>query len=409
MNEAVPSFVKNRYSPKESWKDKPFGRPDALFFLKGIQELSDLFTDERPKKIPAYFQHPKFRSSYLLYFLPLQAAKFVTLFKLHPEAVSAALRHGAQQKVLRIADLGAGPATASLAFLLQCLEEKTELPPIEIHAFDTNPQILEDGKSLVELLASHFPKLRGKVSFHGYREPWWQAADLIPGELSLVLLGHMLNEAGRPRGAADRKRAHEDIDRDEAEGERRADEPALRPLSRIMAKTSGGGVLMVEPAHRSTSQLLSRIRDQLFENEIVSDQQTSLWGPCLHAGRCPLGSGRDWCHFSIPTEIPGEWFAFFSKGLGSERLWLKFSYLWVAAPKFPAPTVKADQRRVISDSLTKGHKAPMVLICEPERPGRWFAKVGSLVRRGDLIQIKNERPGWPPFGSQRRDRQAKKD
>src|SRR5688500_7744702 len=83
VDEAGPALVKSRYSPRESWKTKPFTPDDARFFFRGVSELSELFTEERPREMPAYFQHPKFRSSYLLYFLPLQAAKFLSIFRLH--------------------------------------------------------------------------------------------------------------------------------------------------------------------------------------------------------------------------------------------------------------------------------------------------------------------------------------
>ena len=68
IDEVIPQWVKTHYSPRESWKDKPFSKEDARFFFKGINELSQLFTEERPKGLPPYFQHPKYRSSYLLYF-----------------------------------------------------------------------------------------------------------------------------------------------------------------------------------------------------------------------------------------------------------------------------------------------------------------------------------------------------
>src|SRR4051812_38508454 len=73
IDEAIPQLVKDEYSPRESWKGKPFTKEDARFFFKGIHELSELFTEERPKGMPPYFRHPKYRSAYLLYFLPLQA------------------------------------------------------------------------------------------------------------------------------------------------------------------------------------------------------------------------------------------------------------------------------------------------------------------------------------------------
>src|SRR5258708_1057160 len=87
IDEFIPSYVKSNYSPRESWKGKPFGKEDVQFFCKGVMELSELFTEERPRQMPAYLQHPKFRSAYLLYFLPLQMAKFITVFQMHADAL----------------------------------------------------------------------------------------------------------------------------------------------------------------------------------------------------------------------------------------------------------------------------------------------------------------------------------
>jgi hypothetical protein len=360
-DEAIPAWVKSRYSPRESWKGKPFGPPDAAFFSRGIRELSELFTDERPGRLPDYFLQPRFRSSYLLYFLPLQAAKFLTLFHLHSEAIDAALRHGRKTGVLRLLDLGSGPGTASIALLLELLDRKTReapVPEIELHWFDTNAKILKDGEALVELIASHFPGLRGKVRVHAQAEPWWKAAGLVRAPVSLTLVGHVLNETSG------------DI------------ETTARRLEEVLALAEGGGALIVEPAARRPSQQLSKVRDELLEHE-----PRTFWGPCLHAERCPLASGRDWCHFSLPVEIPGRWFRTFSKAIGSERHWLKFSYLWLASAAYKPKPLRAGLRRVISDPL-RGPGGASVLLCEPERPGRMKVGPDSRVRRGDLVDPK---------------------
>jgi len=159
FDETLPAWVKNQYSPRDSWKDKPFSEADAQFFTKGILELSELFTDERPKSVPTYFNHPKFRSSYLLYFLPLQASKFTALFQMHGPALAAALAHAKETGVLRVADLGSGPGTASIALLLELLQKAAEtqgfeIPPVEFDWFDTHRGILEDGRALVEQIAA---------------------------------------------------------------------------------------------------------------------------------------------------------------------------------------------------------------------------------------------------------------
>jgi hypothetical protein len=370
VDEAIPTYVKKQYSPREAWKNKPFSKEDAQFFSRGIEELSELFTEERPRRMPAYFNHPKFRSSYLLYFLPLQAAKFLTVFEMHPRALQAALEHGRAQGVLRIADLGAGPGTASLAFLLKLLslklESGQELPPIELDWLDTNTAIMQDGKALAEQIAENFSRLRGKVTVRTHSTPWWDVAREVPNETSLLLLGHVLNEAPGP-----------------------ASESGMRLWSQLLKdRARGGGTLMIEPAARVPSQHLAQLRDQIFESELLPRSPQSVWGPCLHAEKCPLADGRDWCHFSVPTHIPGVWFKGFSKRLGSERQWVKFSYLWLASEGAWAPMPDPKLRRVVSDPLTtdRNTQAPRtVLLCEPEVVGRMSVPSTRLVWRGDLV------------------------
>ncbi|MBI2712649.1 MAG: hypothetical protein HYX41_07345 [Bdellovibrio sp.] len=367
VDELIPATAKKKYSPKESWKEKPFSKEDARFFFKGIEELSNLFTEERPKGMVPYFNHPKYRCAYLLYFLPLQAAKFLTLFELNPGALKAALQHGREQKVLRIADIGAGPATASLAFLLWILEnEKGEIPRIEFYWSDTQSDILKDGKELVESLSNQFPKLRDKVEIHLSTLPWWKSASRLPDELSLTFLGHVLNESAVPTQMSE----------------------AFWPD--LIDRASGGGVLMVEPAARKSSQYLSRLRNELFSNDCIENTPQRIWGPCLHAGNCPLAEGRDWCHFSVPTKIPGEWFKGFSENLGSERQWVKFSYLWVASASHPAPLPPATARRVISDTLSQGLKATH-LLCEPDEARKWNPPSGVRIWRGDVVKLSKGR------------------
>jgi hypothetical protein len=246
-----------------------------------------------------------------------------------------------------------------------------ELPPIELHWFDTQRTIMEDGKALVETLASNFPKLRDKVRVTLHVDPWWKAAPAMEGqETSLVLVGHVLNEApallspGVPSGR----------------------DFAFRALTSFWRNAQGGGVLIVEPAIRRASQLLSSVRDRLLEDE---GDPSMIWGPCLHAGACPLAEGRDWCHFSVPVEIPGEWFQVFSRKLGSERQWVKFSYLWLAAESAPAPVSSPALRRVVSDPLRKGEATSSdVLICEPGQPGRLRVPASARVHRGDVVNPK---------------------
>ncbi len=373
MDDFMPQWVKNQYSPYENWKNKPFSNKDAQFFLKGIEDLSTLFTEERHHSLFTYFQHAKYRSSYLLYFLPLQAAKFLTLFQLHPKAFQAMMDHGQKNGILRIADLGAGPGTASISLLLHLLSESTgkkdTLPPIEFHWFDLQTSILTDGKALVEALAQSFPKLRDKVTIHLHPHPWWKATPpIIPAtpdfSFSLVFIGHVLNES-----------------------------PTFHWKNnlfwkKLLQKTAGGGILLLEPATRKSSQILCALRNQLFENSLLEQTARHIWGPCLHAGECPLAVGRDWCHFSIPLTIPGQWFKIFSEALSTERHWIKFAYLWLT-PTALAPQPPLQCRRVVSDPLRATPHPTQVLLCEPERTLRWNVPLQQPTKRGDIIHLKD--------------------
>ncbi len=403
VDEIIPTLVKSRYSPRESWKDKPFDAEDARFFSKGVGELSELFTDERPSELPDYFAHPKFRSSYLLYFLPLQAAKFVSLLDMHPEALDATLQHGDKSGTLNVIDLGAGPGTASLALIVKLLDRALALgrdvPKVEFDWYDTNGAILEDGKLIMEQLCGQFPKLRGRVTVRTHVMPWWKILGSLPKETSLVLMGNVLNENKRSMARTQGPASNEE---DGLTRARSAEIESTRLWTELLARAKGGGILLVEPASRRSSQVLSGLRDQLFENQFIPAEATSLWGPCLHAGRCPLAEGRDWCHFSVPIDIPGKWFKNFSERLGSERQWAKFSYLWLASPSphegAPAPKPKAGLRRVVSDPLggwqSKGPSE--VLLCEPEQTVRMPVRAHEQIRRGDLVTPRKPAPNLTP-------------
>ncbi len=384
VDDMIPTFVKEVYSPKAKWATKPFGEVDARFFSTGIRELSDHFTELRPSRgMISYFDHPKYRSSYLLYFLPLQAAKFLTLFTLHPGAMAAMFAHAEKSNgVLRVADLGAGPGTASLALLFFLLQGKDKakglsaISKIELNWFDVNLPILSDGHKLIERMVAKNPALKNKIDLRTYSIPWWKALDKIEDQ-SIVLLGNVLNE-GNPLS------------------------PKSDPFwQNLFSVAKGAGTLFVEPAAKKSSQLLSHLRDHFFEAEMIESDPSQIWGPCLHTQKCPLSSGRDWCHFSVPVEIPGKWFKFFSQCLGSERQWLKFSYLWISggvsreisegisAGKQNRSNPFTHLRRVISDPIPIPGRGGQrsILLCEPERPGRLAIPAHKKINRGDLVKI----------------------
>jgi hypothetical protein len=425
FDEILPAFVKTHYSPKENWKERPFTRPDAIFFLKGVRELSDKFTEGRDQFRAGYFNHQKFRSSYLLYFLPLQAAKFLLLMDQHKDQVSAIIAEGKKKGKIRIADVGAGPGTASIALLLYLLgHHQNDIPnEIEFVWCDENEKMMEDGLKLLQELCRNFRPLEGKVTVKLHVGDWKRHRFLENEAYDWTLFGHVLNE-GKSFHQTDQ----------------------LTDLLREWVERSGvGGVLFVEPSFRASSQLLGKIRDQLLkvtpakrpdeakdpvlENELdeihedegflenaefeekvnratlkkTPDLPIGVIGPCLHEGKCPLANGKDWCHFSVRAETPGKWFEFFSKGLSSQKEWIKYTYLWLRANPPKRKNLDPMLRLVLTDSLTKNPKGPqMFLLCEADRPRRISLPRTERVRRGDLIKLgarlsspnEDEDDGW---------------
>ncbi|MBU6153307.1 MAG: hypothetical protein KGP28_03295 [Bdellovibrionales bacterium] len=353
LDGTLPAFVKERFSPSESWKKKPFSKEDVNFFSKGLLELSEFFTSGRESdRLPNYFTTARFRSSYFLYFFGLQGAKFLTLFDRHPAAVDAALNHAVETGTLRILDVGAGPGTASIAFLCHALEKilkdqpigkkdsKLRLPfSIELLWIDHNEAILKDGEQLLSRLLELFPEIDGSIGLTTQVRPWWKHPKGFSFDASLVLFGNVLNE-GAPGAAV-----------------------FQQGLAPFLKDPKGGGVLLLEPAFREPSQRLSSIRDEVM----LSNSPLPIWGPCLHREKCPLSSGKNWCHFSVPAKLPGEFFRKFSIKLGGVRDWLKFSYVWFASKRSEdRATSPKGLVRVISDPIRTA-SGLRNLVCRPDR------------------------------------------
>ncbi len=361
LDQLIPAFVKSRFSPQESWKSKPFSQEDVAFFSKGLLELSDFFTEDREgSKLPNYFTTARFRSSYFLYFFALQGAKFLTLFDRYPLAVQAALNHANETGVLRIVDVGAGPGTASIAFLILILDEfkkEKKLPfKIHLHWIDHNETILKDGEIFLNQLLEHFSDYDGDIKLTTEARAWWKHPGDFKYESSLVIFGNVLNES--------------------------SNDPRIytQGLVPFLKNPQGAGVLLLEPAFRSASQKIAQIRDELMPHP--------LWGPCFHQEKCPLSEGRDWCHFSVPAELPGTFFKKFSIKLGGVRDWLKFSFVWIASKNSEkivasSPKSKLHLLRIVSDPM----QTPRGLqnqICLPERVG-FVATPKKPYHRGEVI------------------------
>jgi ribosomal protein RSM22 (predicted rRNA methylase) len=321
----------------------------------------------RKLRMGPYFSQAKYRSGYLLYFLPLQASKFLATFQMHPEALTPFVEADPAGPPLRILDLGAGPGTASLALILELVRRcgTVRFPKLEFVWLDASREILADGKAFLEQVFEEVPALRERIRVITVAGDW--LSGLRPGERSfaLVLLGNVLNE----------------LSGSELQSEKR-----FELLAELIRSAGPSGTLMLEPAEKISSQTVSRLRNRLFDDEVLPRDPSAIWGPCLHAGVCPLAAAKDWCHISVPVKIPGKWFLKFSKGLGSEREWLKYSYLWLASPARASTVLEPHLRRVVSDPMRERDGNHTVLLCEPDNTRRLGIGAARDLHRGDLVE-----------------------
>jgi hypothetical protein len=263
---------------------------------------------------------------------------------------------------MRVIDVGSGPGTASIAFLIYLLERykrQQKLPfDVQLHWIDRNATVIEDGQAFLQTILEKFSNFEGSVDLVTEDRDWWKHPKDFDFDASLVLFGNVLNESPHdPR-------------------------IFLQGLAPFLKDPQGGGVLIVEPAFKSASQRVSQIRDEMMP--------LPIWGPCLHSLKCPLAEGRDWCHFSVPAQLPGSFFKKFSIKLGGVRDWLKFSFVWIASKNSEnEATLPPDSGlvRIVSDAM-KTQRGIQNQVCLPENVG-WITKKG--LQRGDVIRYSEGR------------------
>jgi SAM-dependent methyltransferase len=357
VDNVLTAVVKTRFSPKPAWKDKPFSKTDVSFFSKGLIALQEELTTDRltNTRTRDYFAHPASRSSYLLFYLPLQAAKFLALFDHHSDALKGRIAQA--DGSLRILDLGAGPGTASLAFLAAASAYIPKGSKVQLVWLDRRSKIMEDGTALLDaFLASQ------NFDFEVRLEKKYldlSTISALPAS-DFILAGHVMNELlGK------------------------AQDQVVKIISETLGRANAPELIVVEPAFRSSAQRLSANRNTWLSG----DAKLNVIGPCLHRETCPLTASRDWCHFSVPAQIPGRWFAEFSKALGGERDWLKFAYIWIS-PNMRLKKTASEVRRVVSDPIQTpdGRKN---LLCAPTQLESHISE-GRGYLRGSLFPVNSK-------------------
>ena len=166
-----------------------------------------------------------------------------------------------------------------------------------------------------------------------------------------------------------------------------------RNIGVLLGHLSEGGLLVIiEPALRSFSRRLMRLRDGL-----IGHKAAQVIMPCAHRGRCSLlqvDSRDEWCHESVPWKPPA-FLRILNEGMDREIDILKYSYLVIARTR--EGVVWPGGYRIISNLLREKGKTRCYLCTENGRVelvrlNRFKSKENMLfdkMKKGDMIDLRN--------------------
>ena len=319
-----------------------FTEGDHRFFSKGVAELNLAFTSERAFLPAHYFNQKQFRSGYIFYFLPINAAKVAALLDQTDFPLPTPLK---------VLDVGSGPGTGMLGTFHRIEEwiQKRQFKQFSIEwtLWDQSRQTLDDAVALhdtiLETLQKKYPtcQLTSKIRV--------RAVDLKQGvrrlldslePQDLVLCLNLLSELPR---------------------EKRTDlvntllERALKPSGRM---------LIMEPALRGTTRDLMELHDELLERE-----SAVVYAPCLHQKACPMlqVNQRDWCHVYIPWVRP-VWIEKIDRFVAIQKSYLICSYLFLGKDLVSQKKQTMPLWRVVSGPLNSKGKSERLLCGDNNNP-----------------------------------------
>lgn len=307
LEQALLSYVKKAYLPEHKLNPKyaeDFTLNDIKFFARGVALMSSYFTSERSELPQNYLNKKELRAGYILYFVMPNFLK--AYFCLSEADVSNRFKDLAK---IRIADVGCGPGTASLACAEYFREAKKE---IEITAVDQNTHALHDAKRLFASFAGE----NARMSTEFVRVHHKNISYKLKGRYNIIIMANFLSELS-------------DI------------EKQREIVTALYAKNleENGIIIIIEPALRFTTRNLMKLRDELVTGQYHSKygyeerhpenpQLMTVLAPCLHDKACPMliDSGRDWCHLYLDWQRPNV-IAQIDRLIGNSKDYLKFSYL----------------------------------------------------------------------------------
>lgn len=362
---------------KRGFAERDFTEGDYRFFVTGVRELNQYFTEERGSLAKNYFNQKALRSGYIFYFLPVNALKAgVLLDALPPETLRS-------DGPVTILDVGSGPGTGMLGtffYLENTLIRGQARGSIHLRwvLVDLNRHALNDAQTLHDLVLQDLRRCYPQWEIRS--EVKTIVGDVFTSRLPRLLHAHdargarlilglnLLGELGRDRRLALVQDMMDFLD-------------------------ARGRVLLMEPALRRTTRDLMELHDRVLEEGFGR-----VHAPCLHQSACPMlrANERDWCHTYIPWQRP-PWIEKIDRLVAIRKDYLKCSYLLLGREE-PAG-VSQDIWRVVSGPLNSKGKSERLLCGKDGLPG--LLRVMRLdkdaspanrdfddLERGDVIELR---------------------
>lgn len=264
---------------------------DRKRLLQAITQRTALYTTEREHlSASAHSQMPATDiAARTLFFGVADAAKIA--IPLQELAGRNLLPTAATWKIL---DLGGGGGAMGLGILSFAADHHPGLS-LEIDAVDLDEDALAIYQSALQVLCSDnqdFPQSEIRTHLASVTQ-----FEIERGGYDLVIAGTLLNELPEPEAEA----------------------LTIRAMAGVREK---GALILIEPALRTTSRALHRVRDLLIEAD------ATIFAPCTRsAAPCPaLQDASDWCHEDRPVVLPSR-ARQLAASTGLRDGGLKFSYV----------------------------------------------------------------------------------
>lgn len=280
---------------------------------QAIRDLSDGLTGERKLVGHDYLGDADMRAAYAAFWWPATYAHAYTVLN-HAAGIG---KNGAK----RVLDMGAGTGACTAALLDLAMLHEAD---VHITAVDHSTAALEH---LSRLVKSVHPNAKLQTDAEDVES--WDSS----GPFDIIVLGHVLNELF----TADHDR----------------DRHLQTFIENLLASLSPQGrLVIIEPALKSTSQDLLRLRDHFINS--AEPNNLRIVAPCTRHDSCPALATDDWCHTSFTWKEP-IFVRRLSEQTGLDRHRLKMSYLVFERDPLPTPKSTGRISRVVSEPLhTKG-------------------------------------------------------